>query len=523
MKTQMRYLSFVVVLFFVLPAFVPHMSEAAATGTGMVQDLTVTPCFVNAGSYVTSISCSLGKVPAGDTIRCTSEYGDSGPAARFSDNVNGVYLVASYGVTGEGGYHEFLGKWYFPNSAAGTLTVTESFNISVDASGFSCAAFKGGATTNALDPNFFGWNDTGDQLTSVTLPSSPTPISAGELIDCGMSTGTNASKHAASGNSNYVMTDADAVDALYPMAWAQSTATAANCPYTVSPADSSTILGNAFLPAGATGGITPYQAFIETFAGLTNNSAPQAEPLIAGASGNAPGWFGAELDWYQGGVFSITNTHSDLAGSTAGPTNLFSSKLYLPAVNTVTDCCVYTSYQTYNGNSPMNLRLTTGNSGDGVGVRVLEPQNSLSWGYYLQWDIPSNDLSSHKYVLGGAKATGDQLLTALVPTGAEMNVSMVGGPGATTVALGIGSPNTAYWVTGQFIQGGTLSMAMYKGCPTPSNPTQACTLVGSKTIADTGTNPVTSFLIGSNNGTQASGDHIYWRNVKWCASYPCMP
>jgi hypothetical protein len=47
--------------------------------------------------------------------------------------------------------------------------------------------------------------------------------------------------------------------------------------------------------------------------------------------------------------------------------------------------------------------------------------------------------------------------------------------------------------------------------------------VGSKTIADTGTNPVTSFLIGSNNGTQASGDHIYWRNVKWCASYPCMP
>ena len=37
------------------------------------------------------------------------------------------------------------------------------------------------------------------------------------------------------------------------------------------------------------------------------------------------------------------------------------------------------------------------------------------------------------------------------------------------------------------------------------------------------TNPVTSFLIGSNNGTQASGDHIWWRNVKWCSSYPCMP
>ena len=123
----MRYLSLLAIFLFVLPT---HWLHATTTpGTVMTQDLSVIPCSANTSSYVTSISCSLGKVPAGDTIRCSSEYGDSGPAAQFSDNVNGVYLVASYGLTGNGGYHEFLGKWYFPNSAAGSVTVTESFTI----------------------------------------------------------------------------------------------------------------------------------------------------------------------------------------------------------------------------------------------------------------------------------------------------------------------------------------------------------------------------------------------------------
>jgi hypothetical protein len=283
-------------------------------------------------------------------------------------------------------------------------------------------------------------------------------------------------------------------------------------------------MGNGFLPAGATGGITTYQGFIESFSGLTNGTAPAVEPLVEGVSGGVPGWFGAEADWYVGGVFSVANKYSDLAGSTAGPTNLLSSTLYLPVTNSVKDCCAFSAYQTYNGNSPMNLQFTTGEYGDGITVNVLKPQTSLSWGYYLQWDIPSNDLSSHDYVLGGAKTVGaDLLLTALKPTGNAMTVQLVGGTTPTVVTLGTASPNTAYWVTGQFITGGKLSMAFYKGCPTPANPTQACTLVGSGTATDTGINPVTTFHIGSNNGAQASGDHIYWRNVKWCSSYPCMP
>lgn len=516
-----RYLPFLAVFLFVLSAHQAH----ATTTPGMAQDLTVTPCSANSTTVVTSISCSLGSVPAGDTIRCSSEYGDNGPAAQISDNVNGVYLVASYGLTGNGGYHQFLGKWYLSNSAAGNITVTESFTIPVDASGFSCAAFKGGATVNALDPKVFGFDDNGNAGTSAALPASQTPTVAGELFDCAMSTGTNASNHASTGGSPFVMVAPDAFDALYPLVWDPSTNSSANCTYKISPADSWTIMGNGFLPAGASGGVTTYQGFLENFSGLSNGSAPQVESLVEGVSGGVPGWFGAEADWYVGGVFNVIDNHSDLVGSTAGPTNTFSSNLYLPMTNSVKNCCTFTSYQTYNGNSPMNLELTTGTAGDGVMVNVLKPQASLSWGYYLQWDIPSNDLSTHKYVLGGARTTNDQLMTEIVPTGNTTNLAMVGGtPTATTVTLASVSPNTPYWVTGQFIKGGKLSMAVYKGCPTPSSTMQACTLVGSGTISDpSNANLITTFFIGSSGGAQASGDHIWWRNVKWCSSYPCMP
>jgi len=517
----MRYFSFLAIFLFLVPANRLH----ATTTPAMARDLTVNSCSANSSTVVTSISCSLGNVPAGDTIRCSSEFGDSGPAAQISDNVNGVYLVASYGVTGNGGYHEFLGKWYFSNSKAGSITVTESFTIPIDASGFSCAAFKGGATTNALDPKVFGFFDNGDAVTYAGLPTTPTPAINGELFDCVLDTGTNIANHASSGNASFVAVGPDSFDALYPMDWAQGTAASGDCPYTISSSDTWTIMGNAFLPTGATGGMTPYQGFIESFSGLTNGSAPQVEPLVEGVSGGVPGWFGAEADWYQSGVFNVINNHSDLVGSTAGPTSLFSSTLYLPMTNSVKNCCAFNTYQTYNGNSPVNLELKTGTSGDGVMVNVLKPQASLSWGYYLQWDIPSNDLSSHKYVLGGARTTNDDLLTALLPTGNTMNLAMVGGtPTQTTVTLGSVSPNTPYWVTGQFVKGGKLSMAYYQGCPTTANPTQACTLVGTNTISDpSNVNLITTFFIGSTTGAQASGDHIWWRNVKWCSSYPCMP
>jgi hypothetical protein len=493
------------------------------TLTSMIRDTTVTPCDANTGGTVTSINCSLGSVPAGDTIICNSEYGDDSPSAKFSDNINGLYNIVAYGVSGNGGYHEFLGTWYFANTASGSTTVTMTYSIGVNASGFSCYAAKNGATSNAVDAAFFGWNDNGTSATSQTLSSSPTPTNNGELLACALSTGTTTDTVTAT-NGSYTIIEADATDALYPMYWGQSTKTAGNCPYTVSPADSATSLGTAFLSSTGTGGVTPYQGFIETFAGTTNGSVPACAGLAAGASGNVPGWFGNELDCFPnsgaGNFFAVTNTHSDLTASTSGPTNLLSSTLYLPANSQGPSGSTssYTSFQTYTGNSSLNLQLATGTSGDGVKLDIVPTQSTLSWGYYLEWTIPNTDTSTNSYILGGAQAGTDYLYLELKPNGTTMTAEMTGYGGATT-SLGTVSSSTAYWVTEQFNEGGTDSAAIYSGCP------GACTLVGSNTITDSGSTPISFYYIGSTSGTQSSGYDIWWRNVKFCPNntYPCMP
>jgi hypothetical protein len=146
----------------------------------------------------------------------------------------------------------------------------------------------------------------------------------------------------------------------------------------------------------------------------------------------------------------------------------------------------------------------------------------LSFGYYIKWDIPNTDSSSHAYGMGGAMTAGhpSSLTLRLAPTGSTMDVDMAGGASKSTVVIGKGTASTTYWVTGKWITGGTLAMSFYSGCP------GACVLVGSNTIADSAnTYPATSFLLGMASGTQAVGDHIWWRNFKMCpgAAYPCLP
>lgn len=489
--------------------------------TVMIQDTGVTPCQGNTATTVNSEACSLGTVPAGDTIICAAELGDNGVATQFSDNINGVYDVDVYGVTNSG-YHEFLPIFSSPITGAGTTTVTANFSIGVDASGFSCAAYKHGATSNVIDPNFFGYNDgTAGTSATATLTTSPTPKNNGELVYCALSPAT-PSDVVTAGNGNYTIVEGNNTNSIWPMVWGQTTATATNCPYNISPADGSTNAGIAFLSSTGTGGIRPYQGMILTFAQLTNGSVPTTTQLSQSISGGNPSWWGPELDWFQNAFFTISNTHTDITGSTSGPSALLSSTLYIPAqIFATADSATYTSWTTYNGNSPENLELTTGNIGDGVQWNILPAATNLSFGYYLQWDIPNTDSNTHEYGLGGI-ITGhaSTLGVELTPTGTVMDVNMTGGTGSSTVLLGVGNTSTTYWVTGNWIQGGTLAESFYSGCP------GACSLVGSNTIVDTlNIFPAIEFKLGQTSGTPATGDHIWWRNFKMCpnATYPCLP
>ena len=489
----------------------------AATGTGMVQDTSVTPCTANTTSYVTSLPCSLGSVPAGDTGICSLEAGDSGPAIRLADNINGLWDADMYGITGDGGYHEYLMIYSFANMKAGATTVTTSFSIAVNATGVSCAAYKNGRTANVLDPTFYRWIDTGTQTNTPVLNAAATQASTGGLVYCAMSTGMPEDSVIA--GSNFTLVGPNRTNAIFPEVAAQTTPSSVNCPYTVAPADSFTDAGLAFLPSTAAAGIRPFQGMIENFQYLTNGAAPSTAALTVSVSGGNPGWFGPEIAYNDGAFWTVHNTHNDLTGSTSGPTAGLSSTLYLPAQNP--GFTTATAFRTYNGNSPANLQAVTGNIGDGVVWNILPSATSLSFGYYLEWDIPKTDSSSHAYGLGGASTGHASTLTLrLAPTGSTMDVEMVGGASGSTEIMGTGSPSTTYWVTGRWLTGGALAMSYYSGCP------GACTLVGSNTISDSSnTYPATTFQLGLVSGTQAAGDHIWWRNFKMCpgATYPCLP
>jgi hypothetical protein len=318
---------------------------------------------------------------------------------------------------------------------------------------------------------------------------------------------------------NFALAGPNATNAIFPEVWGQTTPSSANCPYTIAPGDSFTDLGLAFLPSTAAAGIRPYQGMIETFQYLSNGVAPTTAALTVSDSGGNPGWFGPEIAYSDGAFWVVNNSHSDLTGSTSGPTAGLSSTLYLPAQKPLFTTA--TSFSTYNGNSPSNLQIVTGNIGDDVMWNILPAATSLSFGYYVEWDIPKTDSSSHAYELGGVR-TGhaSTLMLRLAPTGSTMNVEMVGGASGSTEVMGTGSASTTYWVTGKWITGGTLAMSYYSGCPF------SCTLVGSNTIPDTSnTYPANAFLLGLVSGSQAAGDHVWWRNFKMCpgATYPCLP
>jgi hypothetical protein len=489
----------------------------AAPATGMVRDTSVTPCTANTTSYVTSVTCALGSVPAGDTGICSLEAGDNAPSIRLTDNINGLWDVDMYGISGNGGYHEYLMVYSFANMTAGATTVTISFSLAVNATGASCAAYKNGRTTNALDPTFYRWIDSGTQTHTPALSAAASQASSGGLVYCAMSTGMPNDSVLA--GTNFALVGPNATNAIFPEVWGQTTPSSVTCPYTGAPADSFTDLGLAFLPSTAAAGIRPYQGMIETFQYLTPGAAATTAGLTISVSGGNPGWFGPEIDYYTGAFWTVNNTHADLTGSSSGPTAGLSSTLYLPAQNP--GFTTATSFLTYNGNSPTNLQIVTGSIGDGVIWKILPSATALSFGYYVEWDIPNTDSSSHSYGLGGANTgQASTLSLRLVPTGSTMGVAMAGGASRSTEVMGTGKASTTYWVTGKWITGGTLAMSYYTGCP------GACTLVGSNTISDSSnTYPATSFELGLVSGNQAVGDHIWWRNFKMCpgTAYPCLP
>lgn len=93
---------------------------------------------------VTSLSCTLPTVTAGDGIHCTGDIGTANPVSMtWSDNRNTGNYTVDLGPTSNTATVATSGHWHFPGTAAaGATIVTVNYSQAVQYNGIDCQAVK---------------------------------------------------------------------------------------------------------------------------------------------------------------------------------------------------------------------------------------------------------------------------------------------------------------------------------------------------------------------------------------------
>lgn len=107
----------------------------------------------NAGAGINTSFTYGSAVAAGATLICfvTGNHATQGIVTGASDDVNGGAWTKFGPTVNSGGLALALTAWYFPNSAAGTPTVTATFTLSVSARSMACGSYTGLATSSTFD------------------------------------------------------------------------------------------------------------------------------------------------------------------------------------------------------------------------------------------------------------------------------------------------------------------------------------------------------------------------------------
>jgi hypothetical protein len=271
----------------------------------------------NGGSNVSSVSCTLSSVTAGDLI--TVEFSDrNGYETSISDGANGAYTRIYY--VQDSADPNYSGMAYLMNSASGSLTVKVSESGSDPWALLSVQAWKGASTTSVLDTGAITQHltSTSGTVANANCGSAQSPAGAGELIIGYLVPDNDFSVTA---GANYTLIDVPSAsigNPSFPEYWIQTISQATNGPFT-SAADDWTEGCAAFkamggsqnpppltittssLPAGqvgvaysaslnATGGTTPYRWSLTSGtlpAGLSLNASTGAITGTPTATANA--------------------------------------------------------------------------------------------------------------------------------------------------------------------------------------------------------------------------------------------
>jgi hypothetical protein len=236
----------------------------------------------------TPATCTMSPT-AGDAVACTAaqrSFGTVGGAITDSAN-DFIYAVTQGTFNSSTGYWQTV--WIGFNLAGGSTTFSFTATGSTSGATIQCSAFKGAATSNALDPGlvtqFNPTNGTGVTSTNpVAGSSTQTPTNADELIYGGMSN-LSVTPTAGSGFTLSTASGRQTVE-TWGEYLVQTTATATYCPFTAASdtwIDSCLGLMNAGV---ATGGVTPLTGLYCNFAGQTATTAVTSANWAAGCYGS---------------------------------------------------------------------------------------------------------------------------------------------------------------------------------------------------------------------------------------------
>jgi RHS repeat-associated protein len=241
------------------------------------------------GHQVTSVSCTLPNVTAGDLI--TVEFGDrNGYQTSISDNKNGAHTRIYY--VPDSTDPNYSGMAYFANSASGSVTVQVALSATEPWAVISAQAWKGAATSAVLDTGTITQHLTTTSLVAnANCGAANAPGAAGELILSYMVPDWDFSVTA---GANYTLIDLpnSPDNPAFPEYWIQTTAQATNGPFT-SAADDWTVGCAAFKPK------TSLPTPTLTVSGLPNPSTfNQAVTFTATISSGPTG----TITFYDGGT-----------------------------------------------------------------------------------------------------------------------------------------------------------------------------------------------------------------------------
>ena len=383
-------------------------------------------------NYTTSsntASLTIGTPTAGDLIACevTFDSQNGNTLASVADNRNGAYSAA-IPMHLNGSLVQWYGLYYAQNVSASPTTITITTTQARPYLAISCQAWKGVATSNALDTGFSQFQD------AVSVPNpitggARTPSGNGELVISALGPATAGTPTA---GSNYALIDGATRTQYWPQYWVQPTATPTNGNYTW-PSDTWTDLMAAFRPANVTGNFTLSASPSSMTIAQGNQSTSTITTTVSGGFNNSIALSASGVPSGTSVSFSPTTIPAPGSGTSS----------MTVVVGTSTPAGTYPITVTGNGGGIQQTATVTLTVTAGTGFTVSASPASLSVMQGMQ------GTSTITTAISGGFNSSISLAASGAPTGTTVtfNPTTIPAPGSGTSAMTISVGSTTHMGT----------------------------------------------------------------------------